>query len=305
MKIKYSTIVLSFAALTFFSCTSIKDTVYLQDVFVDGPLNPPPVRITKDKSAGTVTLSPRLTFNNVSDVIGNIGSRRYLNSVQDSLFPYGKKNLLWKIPKYTFGLDFDVAVTSNFAIAGGLNFSTVNQNSLIGGSLGLALFQEKDGIAVRFDAGLLIQELYYEAKTVVVSTYDPIWGSPTTEEFYYNDIDKNSGLDLYAALTINSAMNDFPFNFFLNFSYFSQTILDFNPGTRTDLRYLIILTEKTIEDARGEASSSFLSASPGIFLDLTEWSRLVLGARILYDIGLDSSSKDLFILPVIQFDMHF
>lgn len=272
---------------------------------MDGPLNPPPIRITKDKSAGTITLSPRLTLNTIPEVSGNIGTRKYLNTVHDSLFPYETKNLFWNVAKYSFGLDFDVAITNSFAIAGGLNLSTVNQNTLIGGSIGIAMYQEKNGMAARFDAGILVQELYYEAKTVVVTTIDPIWGSPTTDVFYYYDKDKNAGIDLYAMLTFNSTMRDFPVNFFLNLSYFSQTILDFNPRTQTDLRYLFLGIEKTIEDARGEASSSFLSASPGIFLELTEWSRLVLGARILYDIGLDSSSKDLFILPVIQFDMHF
>lgn len=287
------------------SCANISQTIYIQDVEVNGPLNPPPIRITKDKSAGTFTISPRLTLNNNSEVTGNIGTGRYVNNIQDSLFPYGKKNLLWKIPKYSFGLDFDFAVSNNFAIAGGLNYATINQNKLIGGSLGIAIYQEKDEGAIRFDAGILVQQLYYEAKTVVVTTTDPMWGSPTTDVSYYNDRDKNSGIDLYAMITYNSAIQNFPVNFFLNLSYFTQTILDFNPGVRTDPTYFLILSEKTTEDARGEASSSFLSVSPGIFLDISNWSRIVLGARILYDIGVDSSSKDLFILPVIQFDMHF
>jgi len=305
MKSKYSPIVLIPLSFLVISCASIKQTIYLQDVEVKGPMNPPPVRITKDKSAGTFTLSPRLSVNKYSEISGNIGSRKYLSASQDSVFRSSSKNLFWKIPQVTFGCDFDFAVSNNFAIAGGLNHSIIDQKKLIGGSLGIAFYQEKNGNAVRFDAGILVQELYYDAKTVVETTTNPVWGYPYTTVSYYHDRDKNADIDLYVMLTYNSVMKEFPLNFFLNMSYFTQTILDFNPRTTTDLSYLLVLSEKTIEDVRGEASSAYLSATPGIFIDFTEWSRIVLGARLMYDIGLDTSSRDFFILPVVQLDMHF
>ena len=174
MKSKYLFPVWIFSAMLLVSCANINQTIYIQDVEVNGPMNPPPVPITKDKSPGTVTFSPKLTLNNTSEVIGNIGSGRYMNTIQDTLFPYGKKNILWKIPKYSFGFDLDVAVSNSFAIAGGLNYSVIDQTKLIGGSLGIALFHEKNGSAIRFDVGILVQELYYDAKTIVETTVDPI-----------------------------------------------------------------------------------------------------------------------------------
>jgi hypothetical protein len=263
------------------------------------------VRITKDKFAGNVTISPRLSINKYSEISGNVGNRRYANASQDSLFRSKTNNLRWKIPQVSFGFDLDVAVSNSFAIAGGLNYSVIDQTKLIGGSLGIALFHEKNGSAIRFDAGILVQELYYDAKTIVETTIDPIRGSPSTSVYYYRDKDKNADIDLYATLTYNSTIQNFPLNFFLSASFFTQTILDFEPSKQTDLSYILVLSEKTINDVRGEASSSFLSVTPGVFIDITEWSRMVIGVRLMNDIGLDSASRSFFVLPVLQLDMKF
>ena len=302
---KFSVILFLLASLLMMSCATVQQTIYLQDIEVKGPMNPPPVRITKDKFPGNVTISPRLSINKYSEISGNVGNRRYANPSQDSLFRSKTNNLLWKIPQFSFGFDFDVALTNTFGIACGLNYSVIDQTKLIGGSIGIAFFQEKNGNAIRFDAGILVQELYYDAKTIVETTIDPIWGSPSTSVYYYRDKDKNADIDLYATLTYNSAIQNFPFNFFLSASFFTQTILDFEPSKQTDFSYAFILTEKTINDVRGEASSSFLSATPGIFIDITTWSRMVMGVRLMTDIGLDSPSKSFFVIPVLQLDMKF
>ena len=305
MLLKMSLFIAAFSSIFFISCTSIQQTIYLQDVEVNGPMNPPPIHLTKNKLPGSVTISPRLSFNRYSEISGSIGSGRYGDSSQDSIFRSRTDNLFWKLPQAAFGVDFDFAVSNSFALAGGLNYSIVDQTKLFGGSLGFGFFKEKDGHAIRFDAGVLIQELYYDAKTVVVTTVEDPFSSPTTSVYYYHDRDKNSGIDLYAMLTYNTVIKDLPFNFFLNVAYFNQTILDFEPKKQTDLSYLLLLTEKTVQDTRGEATSSFLSLTPGITLEFNDWSWLVLGARIMHDIGLKRASENFFILPVVQLDMQF
>jgi len=277
----------------------------LQDVELKGPMNPPPIRITEGKSTGSLTISPRLSYNKYSEISGSIESERSGDNAQDSLFRSNSRNLFWRIPQAAFGVDFDFAVSSSLAIAGGLNYSIIDQTKLFGGSLGIGFFKENDGHAIRFDAGVLVQELYYDAKTVVVTKTDGPFSSPNTSVDYYHDKDKNSGVDLYAMLTYNTVIKTLPFNFFINAAYFNQTILDFEPRKRTDSNYLQLLSEKTAHDARGEASSSYLSLTPGITLEVSGSSRLILGARIMHDIGLKQVSEDLFILPVIQLDMQF
>lgn len=288
------------------SCATVQNVVYLQEVEVHTPLSPPPVRITKDMSAGSVTLSPRILLGNYPEISGNAGTRKFVSSRQDSVFRSKSNNLFWKMPKTSFGFDLDVAVTDHIAFSGGVNYSIINQRKLWGGSFAVGLYHEKNNIAVRFDAGLRLQEFYYEAKTIVERTVDPIWGNPTTSVGYFFDQDKDFSYDLFVLLSYNSTMKEFPLNFFVNLGYFSQTILDFTPTWGSDILYsTFFLTPTHTEDARGEATISILTATPGIFFDITEWTRIIMGARFMYNIDFDSASRDLFILPVLQIDMHF
>jgi hypothetical protein len=296
---------LLFSVFVFTSCTTVKETIYLQDVTASGPINTPPVRITKNKTEGQVTVSPRILINTNHSIAGNTKGERYRDNVQDSLFNPFEKNLRWEFPDFIAGLDFDFALSKSFSLAGGFNYAHVNQTQLLGGSLGIAFFKEKNQLAFRFDAGIMLQQIYFDAKTVVVTTIDNLFGDPETSVIYYRDRDKNSGLDLYAMLTFNTAMNEYPFNFFLSAGYFNQTVLNFEPQTTTDLTYLFILSSKTVEDTRGETSAAFLSLTPGVFYDFSETARLIVGARLLFETGLDKSHPDFLVLPHIQFDLSF
>ncbi len=293
------------ASFLMISCGTVQQTIYLQDAEVKGPINTPSIHVTKDRTPGTITFSPRLNVNGYSEILGSTGTERYRDATQDSLFSSKTKNLLRKMPDISFGLDMDLALTKSFGFAAGLNYSKINGQQLVGGSFGLVFVAEKENSAARFDFGILIQELFYDAKSVVVTTENYMWSDPTTSVSYYRDIGKNSEINIYAGLTLNSKMQEFPVNFFFNLSFFTQSLLDYEPETRTDLSYALILTDKTVTDTRGEVMSSFLSVAPGVFLEFTDWSRLVLGARFTYDLGLENSSKEFLILPVIQLDMQF
>ncbi len=299
-------VLIIFSSIILTSCATVQNVVYLQEVEVNTPLSPPPIRITKDMSAGSVTLSPRILLSNYSEISGNAGTRKFVSSQQDSVFRSKNKNLFWKMPKMSFGFDLDIAVTDHVAFSGGINYSINNQRRLWGGSFAIGFYQEKNSNAVRFDAGLRLQEFYYEAKSIVEQTIDPIWGDPTTSVGYFFDQDRDFSYDLFLLLSYNSTMKEFPLNFFMNLGYFSQTILDFSPTWGSDILYsTFFLTPTHTEDARGEATISLLTATPGIFIDVTEWTRIIVGARFMYNIDFDSASRDLFILPVMQIDMHF
>lgn len=210
------------------------------------------------------------------------------------------------MPKITFGFDLDIAVTNHLAFSGGINYSLINQRKLWGGSFAVGFFHHKNKNAIRFDAGLLFQQFYFEAKTLVEKTVTPIWGNPTTTVEYYFDQDKDFSYDFFLMFTYNSTMRNFPLNFFMNLGYFSQTILDFEPKILSDIYYSTFLFTPThTKDVRGEATISLLTAAPGIFFDISEWTRIIMGARLIYNTDFESASGKLFILPVLQIDMHF
>lgn len=298
-------LLISFTSFLLSSCmSSVEQTIYLQGAEVNAPLNTPAIHITKDRTPGTITLSPRLHVSNFSEITANTGSLRYRDTTQDSLFRGKGKNLLWKIPSVSFGLDFDWALTRKFGFAAGINYSNMSGQQLFGGSFGLALASEQENLATRLDFGILVQEILYDVRSVVVTKTESWFGGSSTSVSYFRDISKNTVMNIYAALNVNTKMNEFPVNFFFNLSLFTQSLLDYKPETSTNSLFFPILPVHTETDSRGEVMSAFVSFTPGIFLEMTEWSRLVLGARLMYDFGLDSSSEQFLVLPVLQCDFQ-
>jgi hypothetical protein len=316
---------LTFNLITGCSTTTITQTLYLQDIEIDGPVSQPPLHITKGQKSGTVTVSPKISINSQKSVTGRIEGHTNVNSqglfqvdtlfrgdgtwiYQESnanIYRYNSNNLKWNLPDASMGFDLDLCLSDHFALSGGLNYIVINQNSLVGGSVGLGVFSEKDGHSFRFDGGLLWQSLYYDAATVMVTTTEPPTGPTTTEVTFFRDRDKSSSVNFFTSFTYNSAFNDFPVNFFINLGYFSQSLADFEPG-ETDIRhYPFSYTTKILEDTRGEASTAFFNITPGIYTDINQFSRLIFGVRVLNETQLVQSSESLYILPVIQLDMHF
>jgi hypothetical protein len=169
----------------------------------------------------------------------------------------------------------------------------------------LGFCKESEQGAIRFDTGINIQEYSYDASTVVVTTTDPAWGSPTTEITFFHDINKNSDINFYASLTYNSIFEHSFINFFISLSYFGQSLLDFEPSETNVDYYPFIGVTKYTTDARGEVSSTYLSISPGIYQNLSPWSRVVLGVSIIKNIGMEQPSQSVFILPQIKLDLMF
>jgi hypothetical protein len=94
-------------------------------------------------------------------------------------------------------------------------------------------------------------------------------------------------------------------NFFFNAGYSIQTLLDYEPVT-IDYDWFFLppsaFTETITEDFRGETTAGFIHFTPGIYFNLSEQSRIDIGARFFYETQLEDPSQRLFILPMIQID---
>ncbi len=324
MKTKFKTVfyVLLISVLVS-GCTTVKQSVYLQNVEVGGPINQPPLHITSGLKAHTITVSPKVYVNTLKNYTGLTGGHTTVNSkgyyqvdtVFDNsgspsysesgtnLYEYNGKNLDWQLPDASVGLQVDIALTDHFAINGGINYAEINHNKLMNGSVGLGFFTEKEGSAVRFDFGLLFQNTYYDASSVVVTTYDPAFGPEKTLISFYRDYNKSTSTDFYGSLTFNSNNKNSIINYYFSLSYFGQTVLNYKPhDLETDIYPFSYVNTSTSE---GDINTSFFSATPGIYTDISDWGRLSLGVGFLKELNIDNSSRSLFITPVVQFDMFF
>ena len=309
----------------FIGCTTINQTLYLQNIEVSGPLNNLPLNITTNQKQGSFTISPRFSINDNKQLSGRIeqhsyvdnqgvyridtvlsnGTRYYKESAGKNVNEYKGDNLVWKLPSFLAAVNIDYSAGNHIALNLGLNYSVQDQQSYVGGSAGIGFFSEKGSSAFRFDAGVMWQSLSYVASTVVVTEETSFWGSSSnTTVNFFKDKDKSTNWNPYVSLTFNTSSKTAPLNFFLNLGYFGQTLFSFEPSAPNREYYPFGINVIT-SDQRGESTTTFLNLSSGVFIDMTETSKIILGVRLLKETQIEEPSKSLFVLPVLQFDMSF
>lgn len=310
--------------INFIGCTTVNQTLYLQNIEVSGPMNNPPLNITTDQKQGSFTISPRISINDNRQLSGRIekhsfvdnlgiyridtsfnnGTRYYQESIRNTN-EYKGKNLIWKLPSFLAAVNIDYSAGNHIALNLGLSYSVQNQDSHVGGNAGIGFFSEKEGSAFRFDAGVMWQSLSYVASTVVITQESSFWGSSTnTTVNFYKDKNKSTNWNPYVSLTFNTSSKTAPLNFFLSLGYFGQTLFSFEPSDPNPEYYPLGFNVIT-SDQRGESTTTFLNLCSGVFIDMTENSKIILGVRLLKETQIEESSKSLFVLPVLQFDMGF
>ncbi len=322
MKNKTGLLVAALMCLIAAGCGTVTQTLYLQNVEVNGPVNQPPLHITDHQKSGTVTLSAGFNFNTNKQVTGRVekhspvnkngyyqfdtvtsGNTRSYYQSAGNVYNFAGSNLQWDIPDLTVNINGDFAVSNHLALSLGLNYSVQNQSSLWGGNAGLGIYSKSAGGAFRFDAGVLWQTMQYNASTVVVTVEKLFSGPADTSISFFLDRNTNTGFNPYIMFTYNSTYSGSPVNFFLNLEYFSQTILDFKPSSPNPDFYPFGISVIR-NDQRGEATAVFLSGAAGLYINLNENTRLNLGARVLRETQIENSSASLFVMPVFQIDMR-
>ena len=308
-------------------CTTVK-TLYLQDVEVTGPINQSPIHITDSTDTPSVTLSMRFSYNpekeikartegtplvnsqgfyQVDTTYNSSGTITYTKTPGVNRFPYPGQNLTWNFATIVAALDFDFKLTRNFALFGGLNYAGGNNKTLWGGTGGIGVFGVNKGIAFRLDAGLYIQSITYDAFTIAEIKETGFFGGTNEYVLFYHDNDKSTHFDPFANFTINTAKKEWPVNIFVNAGYSVQTLLDFEPRTIDQVWFPFppfAYTETITNDYRGETTAGYIHFTPGVYFNLSEQSRIVIGARFFYETQLEDATKHLFILPMMQVDFN-
>lgn len=315
-------LVISFVLFFFFTgCTTTKQTIYLQDVQVNGPINTPPIHLSDNDTAGSFTVSPRFAINSGTkrlsgkisehskvndqgilqlDTIMHEGNPAYRISPANTK-EYEKDNFSWNLPEFSAGVDIDMKVLKGLALSLGLGFTNQSNINLVNGNFGLATYSSNENSSFRIELGLLYNQFHYIASTVVVTTVKPAFAPEYSYVTFYKDREKESHINPYLQITYNSSNKNLPANFFISFGFFGQTITDFEPN-QYDNDYTFLGAHTISEDTRGEVSTTFLNFSPGIYFNITPQHRILIGARCLYELGFEKISKNFFVFPLAQID---
>jgi hypothetical protein len=280
-------------------CGTVQDVIYLQNVEVQGPASQPPIHVTaKGTGEKSVYLTPHVSINTKTSLSGSL-SPQYSGRVPDTLRDFRRKGLNWQLPKVQFGFDLDIGLSDSKALMFGVSQSVSDQRSLWDGYAGIGFFGREEHSAIRLDLGVQLQEISYDAATVLTRTQTPLWGKPWTQTCYYHDIDKDAHLNFFATFTVNSIHDDWLANPFFQAGLSTQKLTDFSPrNSRVESSlYTYIRT-----DQRAESSAFWLFAVPGVYFNVGQSNRLLLGVRTAYQAGLENANPSVLFSPVLQFD---
>lgn len=294
-------------------------TTVVRDASVSGPLFSPAVNPVSDYAKESVTISAHFSGPRKSSFDGVIvgsepGRSTWLYPADTVRLSGGgvslqrqvpRYNLSWKVPSFSTGLNVDFAWKST-ALSFGGSLSNVNGRTLYGWSAGFGIFTgESRNARARFDLGVFGQSLYYDARSVTVTTTTTSWlfGSPTTtvDTAFYHDIKTQSSIGYYGTVTVNSAVPSWPVNFFLQGSLVSQPILHYKPYTRTTVNWLFLLpVESTESQGEVETNALMLGVTPGIYIEPSNSMIMLVGVRCLFDASETFTGETSMIMPFVQ-----
>ena len=296
-KSKYLTVVCSFIILFLLTnCTTVKDTLYLREAEVSGPIMPAPIHLTDSSDTPSFTISPRFSYSTQKKLYGDIDQSSAYYSF-DTTFSPSEHSLTWNIANLNAGVDMDLALSKVIAISFGVNYSSQTNFRAWGGNFGIGFNTYNPGTAFRFDIGVQVHSMKYDVYTIVHRVVESYWGDSDSYTMFYHDVGESTHFDPYFNLTFNTAFKSWPVNIFFNAGYVIQTLFAFEPQTSY---YNFGTYIKT--DERGSSTAGFINLTPGIFFYLNESSRLLLGSRFYIESLIDSADPKLFIMPMVQLD---
>jgi len=285
----------SLPLMLFSGCVTVEETLYLRQAQVTGPIVTSPIHITDSIDTPSITFSPKLTYNTNNLFTGEIAQIGSYYEIDTSFVP-SEHSLTWDIATFNAGLDIDIALSRVFAISMGVNYSSQNNFSAFGGNFGIGFFGYNKGSAFRFDMGLQIQSMSYDAYTVVVTRVSS-YGE--TEEYvsFYQDIGESTHFNPYFNFTYNTAFKSWPLNLFINAGYSFQTLFSFEPRNSYHA-----FGHYTQTDKRGSSTAGFINFTPGVYFTFAESMRILLGTRFFIEMQISDANPQLFIFPMMQFD---
>ena len=155
--------------------------------------------------------------------------------------------------------------------------------------------------AFRFDVGLNIQEIPYNAYTIVSVTRTGSSGS-TNYITDYRDISKNTQYNPFAAITVNSFNENWLFNIFLNAGYRTQSLVNFTPENQVYHNPFYYGDVYVTEDLGGEVTDGIIDITPGLYFNFGNNGRIILGAKFNWIVQIEELDNSFRVLPVLQLD---
>jgi hypothetical protein len=281
--------------------------VYLQQLRSDGTHVKPPLFMTRNPNEGDLRIVPKIAIGSAQTLVGRTHGHSNVNSLgffqvetvvengitkyfeRDSVNKYSfqGRNFSWQPPKVTSSLDVEYFVTRTFSVVGSANYSSSSSRGFLGIAAGVGFSFESRNLGVRIDLGGHWSSVSYDVDYAIATK---VAGQPGRQVEFFHESGKSSYLNSYGAFTINTKINSWPIQAFLQLGINRQTLVDIERQTTISARSLVL------------QSSSFFILTPGFFLDLTRQTRIVAGVHLSDETELLEADPGVLVVPFVQFE---
>lgn len=296
-----------FMAMLLTSCAS--QSVYLQNLTVEGPQVQAPLFITKDNKAGEFRVVPRFAINTGQTLVGRAtghsnvnaqgvhqvdtvisnGVTTYIERNNANTKTFQGRNFLWTPTKWSASLDFEYLATDMIALVGGVNYSSTTTQGFLGANFGAGFLFEGKYVAVRVDLGAHVSSVAYDVSYIVPNP--PLALGPREREVqFFREKRKATEANGYGAFTINSIADHWPLQFFTQLTINRQTIVHIDKRVPN-------AAESTVLQ-----SVSYFIITPGLYFDLSPKSRMLVGVNLRDETELLEADPGVLISPFVQFE---
>ncbi len=282
-------LITSVIAASMAGCSIVTNLVQLRDVKLTGPNHQIPVRVTDRDVEDHLRITPNFSITKNRNIDGNVeidqDSRLYNLAGYDTA-----NNLHWNLPAYVVGIGFDYGLSKHLSFSLGGNYSRTKEKKSYEWDAGLGWCFHDKYVGGRFEVGLQWQDVAYSA---TFDQYEVVnsWGNPEEVRYLYsfNRYGKYMTGNFYGNLTLNTVFQGAALNGFVRLGYGVTSVLS-NEMLRVN-------EEGDITTAVG-----MVNITPGLYINLTEWSRLVVGCEFLSPVSMNSYSPEWLIVPIAQVD---
>ena len=306
-------------------CT-VTQTAFVQDIEVTGTIHMPPVRVAAHPRAGQFQITGGFAqASNVdyqAEVPGHTkvdsrgiyqvdtiatGPNAYVLHETPGVnrYPFRGQNFRWDPTPMTMWMDFQLMASNVVALTGGFAMGSSKGKSFWDWRVGLGFVGNGEDVGVRLDAGIQTGELQYTASTVVTTRVEGPFTPAQESVVIFRDEGRNTFVDFYGSLSFNTKFRFMPVQFLLNAAITQHTLYDYSPHTLDPLLAAMFLTIVDANVAATHNTSTFWILSPGVYFELNEQMRIVLGARYAQSADLDNPSHPGFWIPFGQVEIAF
>ncbi len=251
-------------------CVTTESTIYLQQLDSETPANQIPIFVTIDQKEGDVQLSGFVSTYNGPTLAGKAESPQFTAPGLDSAYAPRPEGILWTPSKGIIALSARYLLSKQFAMSGSVNYAWGTSGGMVGGSVGLAVCGSGSALGYELSAGIQIRAIEQEARSVVVQSTTDIFGTRQTTVGYSSDRTRSTIFDFYGALTLNTAVRDFPLNGILQVAITEQTLGSFVPSGDSFW----------VEDTRLTEGVTMFQITPGVVIRLGQSETAVIGVRM-------------------------